>query len=177
MLPPRQTDKVMENKQLIDNVEKTVAGLFKIGTANHEYVNCIYQDNARTVASREWRSVNGAVNNLTTNSTWLDYLLINPGPLGDLDLYMDGLSVTLYDADATNYITQCIVYAIDTNGGFTLKADTGAAWNKTTQGTHIYTFDPVNLSGYVAIIVMPYASITTLYKLKISATRLRTYYA
>ncbi len=141
-----------------------------IGESNAVWVPCIYETTQVIDALEEVSSIyqpNG------TGTGYAFFRLPWPTTRGSLSLYVKGLRIGVFDADANSYITSRKVYFVDYNSiyGVEFTDDLNYVQEKTD------TFTAVNASAYRSVAVRLELVIAVKEDLNISDVSLLCYYA
>ena len=143
-----------------------------IGAANHAWVPCAYMD---TYETGTWRASVGLLYNIGSTNTQLSFMLPLPTNRGGKSLYVDGIRVSVYQANATNYVDTIQARGLTYLAATQLVGFADAA-NRTAQGLYETTPTAVVCSGYEQIVVAADVVTADLHGLRIAGTALRCYY-
>jgi len=146
--------------------------LLMYGSANAAWVPCTLLGidyPAKIKASGGWMS------NVDAQDMYVLFNLPMPTTKGSLKLYISGLRLVIFDADATDYVTQVIIYPMkETGAAAAILQDTT---DRTAQGDYTYTFTAADCSTYDLISVYVQTVNTDAADLDFGPPLIRCYYA
>lgn len=151
----------------LDHLEQ----LLMYGVANRAWVPCIFGSLNISTALGIWGPfLKGA----GSTDCWIMLYLPLPVLKGDYKLYIDGIRVEIYTADANDYIDGVYIDGVLYTGSTNLFTD---ATNLTAQGRYDDAFTAIDCSSYGDIRVQLDLTLSSNEHLKIGLVGLRSYYA
>lgn len=147
-----------------------LADLLMFGSANAAWVPCVFVgDNLRkfTYQSPHYRNVDA------TDGA-MGFTLPLPTNKGSLKLYVTGLRVVVYGANATNKIDHAYLFANDFDTQTILIND---GTDRTAQGVYEYALADTDVSGYTDIVVTLAYLVANASTLRLTAPMVECYYA
>jgi len=151
--------------------EHTLNQALMIGANNKAWVPCIYAASSPTTVPIAY---GGHMSNPDDTDVWWSFILPLPTVKGGLKLYISGLRVDLFDADAGDYVDTRRIYG----GSATASTElvTEETTNLISQGQYDWTFTAVDCSSYGTISSLLQLVVTNAYDLKLTVA-IRCYYA
>jgi len=160
-----------ENSQLISQLLTDYKAHLMIGSANSALVPCSSWSWTGGIAV--WSG--GAIK--ISNEAGTNYAINLVAPLptnrGGLKLYIDGINISVADADADDYLDQVRAFGLDFNSLVTLHTDTT---NRTSANEYLYTFTAVDVSVYKQVLITINMVATDARQGDIAAVAARVYY-
>ena len=147
-----------------------------IGSGNSAWVPCMLQmgeDNIFTTGGTTIKNIGSA------NGVHAWYLPL-PRTRGGLDLYINSIKVTVWDADANDIIDHVYAYGLSTDAdGAASTLFTNDGTNRTAKGTYTYAIAgaPLDISDYHTVNVALVCIHTGAGELDITSVRIECYYA
>jgi hypothetical protein len=161
-----ETDAGITSALLLDSLKYLVA--------NRSYKPCSYRGHS---AGSAFDDVVSNPSYITINNSFDSYVVFDfdePTSLNGLSLWLDAVTMLVFDADGSNYIDQVLVRGITHTGVTNLINETT---NRTAQGAYETTITAVDVSSYDMIIVLVLVNTATDGDLDFLSPKLRTYYA
>ena len=112
-----------------------------IGSANAEYVPLCFET---TSVGGDHARASGYIENDSTTDHWAQWVLPYPTTRGGLKLYVSGIKILVYDADANSYVDTANIYRGTETGTTLIYSNTT---NRQSQGDYTSTFTAVDCSG------------------------------
>lgn len=137
------------------------------------WVPCAYVTND---LMEVWDESTAMLSNPSTNNQWLLWNLNLPPVKGTLKLWVTGVRVGLFDADANNCVSEMLVYGVKYNGATSLTV-TDRTVDKNSQGLHEYVIANNDCSTYENVAVKFQVELANVGALDISSVALLCYYA
>ncbi len=145
-------------------------GMLLFGSGNAQYYPCILQSE---YGHFSWGTPR--YENIATGTVYLHGTLSLPTMLGGKKLYITHMRVGVYDADATDYVTEVALYGAN---GTSFVREWYNDSNKETPNDYEYTFpSPIDMSSYDRVHIRLVGSCTIAKALDISYINLKCYYA
>lgn len=156
---------------LTDQHHEKTAG-FLDGVANHEWIPCAYMD---TYDVDTWRCSVGVLYNIGATNTKLSFMLPLPTNRDGKKLYIDGIRISVMQANATNYVDFIQARGLTFTGAIQL-AGLVIGTNRTTAGLYPSLATAVDCSIYEQITCEIAVITANLHGLRLTGIHLRCYY-
>jgi hypothetical protein len=153
----------------------SMQALLMYGSANAAYVPCVFEVEGTAVIGKVgYSSGTAMLANVDGSDMVLRYVLALPTNKGSLKLYTTGFRISIYDADADDYVTSVKMYGMDHDTVTSLLED---ATDRTAQGVYTSTVAAADCSSYKQIVVLVGCFNTNAADLDIACVEVNCYYA
>jgi hypothetical protein len=160
----------------IDSINEMVDQNNGSGSSNSYWMPCIHEgtDQPGKVLFAGWR-----LSNVDSTDLFTFYKLPLPTNKGGLKLYVESMKVSVFDADANDYVNVFEVYGNDSQSGGATAATliNQEATNRTAAGEYETTFTATDCSSYVNVMAGLGLVCTTAAEVDIVDVSLKVYYA
>jgi hypothetical protein len=119
--------------------------------------------------------VSGLVDNVDGQDLVWYFSIPLPTNKGSLKLYLTGLTLDLFDADATNYVDFAYFLGLTNSAVATILPD-GQSTNRTARGSYEYTLADTDVSSYAQVVANLGTVVADANALDIAAVRASCFY-